>query len=181
MQPNVGYVYFLYCEGFIKIGTTIIRPRERLASMQIGCPFPIHIAAYWEMESGYAMPAERFLHREFAARRVSGEWFSISPNDISKARPAAKAYLLELRLQKVQAEHPRRRTVKVDAPYIVNYDFDEALDLILKSGECERFQKSAAITRRFALADLRRSLNQSDDLALTLLEIGREQDGLPAN
>lgn len=175
-QEKSGYVYFVYCEGFIKIGLTILHPRRRLADMKIGCPFPMHLAVYWEMEKSHIMHAERFLHDLLDAHAVSGEWFSIPPDAIAAARPALLAHLKKLRSREI-TPGPRRVRRIGRARAVTEHDLTEALDLMLKSEEYKRIQKSAAITRRLELAAIRRALNESDDIALTLWEQGLAIDG----
>jgi hypothetical protein len=75
-DPEAGYrqVYFMYCAGFIKIGTarSIIR---RAAELQIGSP--------WKSQIVLLIPGgrlrESFLHFAFRDHHFSGEWFHLSP------------------------------------------------------------------------------------------------------
>lgn len=69
-----GYcVYFIRADrgGPIKIGLTH-RLTERLAALQMGCPFPLAVIAIIE---GGAGTTEAGLHNRFAAGRLHGEWF----------------------------------------------------------------------------------------------------------
>lgn len=65
---NQQYVYFAHRDGLIKIGCST-GPDQRVQALRadlIG----------WEPGSFYR---ERVLHERFAATRVTGEWFRMSP------------------------------------------------------------------------------------------------------
>lgn len=69
-------VYFLECDGFVKIGYTENSAASRAADMTTGNPHAINVLAEGHGDS--SMEAE--LHRVFADQRVRGEWFM--PNEL---------------------------------------------------------------------------------------------------
>lgn len=73
-EPRESWVYFIRCGDSVKIGVAV-DVRKRLSSLQTGNPAPLSLMA--------SMPgdekAERKLHKQFSADRLSGEWFDLSP------------------------------------------------------------------------------------------------------
>lgn len=77
-NSNPGWVYVAHCQGLHKIGYTTGPPSERIRSLQTGNPFPIELVG--------AIPGEpqdeiRF-HGVFKSKRVSGEWFLLTEDDV---------------------------------------------------------------------------------------------------
>lgn len=64
------FVYFLRCEGFVKIGFTT-EPARRLLNCQVGNPFTVTIAA--QVFGDEAL--ETSLHNRFRKLRHRDEWF----------------------------------------------------------------------------------------------------------
>lgn len=60
-------VYFMECEGFIKIGKAV-HPEGRLEALQTGNPFEISILLTIDAD-------EKQMHKIFASCHHSGEWF----------------------------------------------------------------------------------------------------------
>lgn len=83
-----GVVYFIQAEtgGPIKIGTAI-DAEKRMASLQLSCPVKLRLLS--KRPGGERL--ERFLHRQFAAYRLHGEWFE----------PDAPGLRREIRTRKV--------------------------------------------------------------------------------
>lgn len=76
LKPPARSIYFIRAEagGLVKIGVSG-NPTARLRSMQVGCPGRLLLLAAFK-----AKPfAEAALHTRFAADRVHGEWFTMSP------------------------------------------------------------------------------------------------------
>lgn len=75
-----GFVYLLQSPtGHFKIGRTK-DPENRRATFGVKLPFPvefIHLIACDDMHE-----MERGLHRRFAHRRLDGEWFALTTEDI---------------------------------------------------------------------------------------------------
>lgn len=67
-----------------KIGVSV-NPKERLASLQTANPRPLTLRMLlWHKDSGWL---EARLHGLFYENRVSGEWFSVQPEQVAeKAR-----------------------------------------------------------------------------------------------
>jgi gamma-glutamyl:cysteine ligase YbdK (ATP-grasp superfamily) len=73
-------VYFIRASsGHIKIGIAS-NPKERLALLQIANPLPLELMG--TVPGGVKL--ERELHSEFAAHRVSGEWFNPAPELLAR-------------------------------------------------------------------------------------------------
>jgi hypothetical protein len=68
------YIYFLTCEGYVKIGYAR-DPMQRWAAAQVGNPFPIALAA---IALG-GKKEERILHRTFRDLHLRAEWFRLAP------------------------------------------------------------------------------------------------------
>jgi hypothetical protein len=69
-------------DGPVKIGYSN-SARSRLATLQIGNPRTLRIAACWEVEAGEASFAEMHMHGdlEYFYDRLRGEWFA-APADL---------------------------------------------------------------------------------------------------
>ena len=81
-NPRPGHVYLFKAEnGLIKIGFSE-NPEQRLEHFLNG---PVEV---WLLYSSPATqrPAEleRNLHKQYAAKRVRGEWFALSDNDVQQ-------------------------------------------------------------------------------------------------
>lgn len=80
---NAGHVYVIRSPYGYKIGKTrTLRDRTRLFAVKL--PFPIEVVMTgWFAD--YSM-AERQLHRQFAAKRLEGEWFDLNDTDLKVLR-----------------------------------------------------------------------------------------------
>lgn len=67
--------YLLGIDGspLVKIGHTTASPKSRMASLQTG--LPMQLSLLWSCEGNF----ESDLHVHFAAYRVRGEWFDLTP------------------------------------------------------------------------------------------------------
>jgi len=74
----IGFVYTMVSRrtGFIKIGFSK-SPEARERTLQSQDPM-LEILRTWPG----CMATEKFLHQHFAAKRVRGEWFSLSKSDL---------------------------------------------------------------------------------------------------
>ena len=82
-QEIPGYVYLIESDHGYKIGKTVnIKTRTSLFSVKL--PFPIRLINYAWFEN-YSK-AERDFHKQFAHKRLEGEWFDLSDDDISKIK-----------------------------------------------------------------------------------------------
>lgn len=64
-------VYFVRCEGFVKIGYTKGTVESRMEAFFTSTPFELEILA--EVPGGFAL--ENALHRVFSLQKHRGEWF----------------------------------------------------------------------------------------------------------
>jgi Meiotically up-regulated gene 113 len=78
-KPQEGYVYVLEDRGVYKIGSAR-DPDDRLRCLGIKFPYPFKEIARIYTVDRYG--AERLLHREFADKRVGGEWFELDEVDV---------------------------------------------------------------------------------------------------
>lgn len=80
---NAGHVYVIRSPYGYKIGKTrTLRDRTRLFAVKL--PFPIEIVMTgWFAD--YSV-AERHLHRQFAGKRLEGEWFDLNDSDLKLLR-----------------------------------------------------------------------------------------------
>jgi hypothetical protein len=75
-----GYIYLLGpSNGLYKIGRTI-DVEQRLKSIQTYFPHKLNLVCCHETSDMYN--AEGFAHALFEDKRVRGEWFELSPNDV---------------------------------------------------------------------------------------------------
>lgn len=81
-QPTrSGYVYLLRSSnGFYKIGRTV-DPDDRIATFSVKLPFDVEYEHVISCSDMYEL--ETRLHVHFAFKRVNGEWFDLSPDDIA--------------------------------------------------------------------------------------------------
>ena len=78
-QGDIGYLYVLQCQEFYKIGIAD-DIKQRMASLQTGNPIKLRLILC-QRRSKYKN-AERFYHQHFRAKRVQGEWFKLSYDDV---------------------------------------------------------------------------------------------------
>lgn len=77
-----GFVYLIWCEsGHHKIGKTKKSVESRLASLRTGCPLALKLIHTIECDD--CTDVEGILHRHFAAKRVSGEWFLLDMFEVN--------------------------------------------------------------------------------------------------
>lgn len=80
-RDRSGYVYLLKSDsGSYKIGRSK-RPDDRLATFSVKLPFPVRYVCLLKSEDMYSL--EKELHARFEQRRIDGEWFALSQEDIS--------------------------------------------------------------------------------------------------
>jgi hypothetical protein len=78
-----GYIYVIKSQYGFKIGKSRqLHQRTRLFGVKL--PFPIEVALTgWCSEYS---ETERALHREFAGKRLEGEWFDLNDSDLASLR-----------------------------------------------------------------------------------------------
>jgi hypothetical protein len=78
-----GFVYLFKAGEYYKIGASI-NPDVRKMQLQIQLPFAIE-RVHWFECNDYLM-AESILHSEFRQKKVNGEWFTLSPEDVKRIK-----------------------------------------------------------------------------------------------
>lgn len=81
LPDGAAYVYLVEAAGRYKIGSAV-DVAKRVASIQAMCPVPVTVVAAAARDRTY----ERTLHREFAAQRLHGEWFALTPEQVDELR-----------------------------------------------------------------------------------------------
>lgn len=77
---KAGFVYLIQSiSGAYKIGRTV-NPNNRMATFTVKLPFEVEYVCVIQCEDMYSL--ERQLHTQFANKRVNGEWFNLSPEDV---------------------------------------------------------------------------------------------------
>lgn len=75
-----GFVYLIESpDGYYKIGRTK-SPNNRRRTFEVKLPFPIDYIC--TIATGDMYKLESRLHERFADKRVNGEWFALSPEDV---------------------------------------------------------------------------------------------------
>ena len=72
-EPESGYVYFIRCKAFVKIGYATSVP-DRKRELGIGNPFDLEIIGAFKAHPS----TENDLHRLLRRHRHRGEWFKLS-------------------------------------------------------------------------------------------------------
>jgi hypothetical protein len=90
--PTGGYVYLVRSQYGIKIGKSVnVKSRTRLFEVKL--PFPISVEHYaWFEDYSFA---ERQLHTIYHAKRLEGEWFDLSDQDVAHIRTLGKSVPVE--------------------------------------------------------------------------------------
>lgn len=78
-QSSGGFIYVMECAGFYKIGWTMT-PRTRRITLQVGSPLPVTLVGV--IEGSVMNEAE--WHEAFRDKHVSGEWFSLTEEDVAR-------------------------------------------------------------------------------------------------
>jgi len=107
------FVYFIRqsASDYVKIGIADDLD-QRLSQLQVGNPVPLIVERYLVMNTKVeAEQLEKALHRLFYMKRVQGEWFLLTPEDIGSYIDSAR--LVTQHADKLQYEYktqpPQRR------------------------------------------------------------------------
>lgn len=79
-QPRAGFIYLIESGGYHKIGKAVSVP-NRLSQLNVQLPTPltlVHTIAVSNMSW-----AENYLHQRYADKRLNGEWFNLSADDVA--------------------------------------------------------------------------------------------------
>jgi hypothetical protein len=74
-----GFVYLLKGQGYYKIGRAK-DPHRRSETLAVQLPFPTEMVAHVHSPDYKALEAE--LHQRFVDKRLNGEWFDLSDEDV---------------------------------------------------------------------------------------------------
>jgi hypothetical protein len=86
LSPQPGYIYLVQAimpQTLFKIGYSA-QPVKRIESLGVKLPFPI--APLHLIPTNDTRTAERELHDKYASKRVNGEWFNLTPDDVIAIR-----------------------------------------------------------------------------------------------
>jgi len=76
-----GYIYLIEStHGYYKIGLSRT-PVQRIKTLGVKLPFPIKVQHL--ILTNHMYKAEKVLHEQYATKRVNGEWFDLTENDIA--------------------------------------------------------------------------------------------------
>lgn len=83
-RPVFVYVIQMNCSvGFVKIGITN-DVKRRVAALQTSNPYALEVVRLWgPFSDEYARRLESRLHSAFEDRGCRGEWFSVTPEEVS--------------------------------------------------------------------------------------------------
>lgn len=77
-----GYVYLVQSPTtYYKIGRTV-NPADRMKTFKVTLPFEVEFKHLIKTNDMYTL--ERDLHTKYAARRVNGEWFALTEDDVAE-------------------------------------------------------------------------------------------------
>jgi len=77
---KIGYVYLLYTEHGIKIGSTI-RKDKRHNEINMMMPFKINKVDYFKVKNH--RKTEKYIQNKYIKNKIKGEWFTLNKNEIS--------------------------------------------------------------------------------------------------
>lgn len=81
MRSENGYVYILQAlTGEYKIGKSV-NPKKRIGQLQTNLPGVATLVH--TIETDQMLWLEQFLHSRFASKKIRGEWFALSDEDIT--------------------------------------------------------------------------------------------------
>jgi len=79
-MKSSNYVYLIECgEMFYKIGIAT-SVRKRLSGIKTGNPFPISLITKSKIKNAHEI--EQTIHKKLKKRKVTGEWFKLSPAEV---------------------------------------------------------------------------------------------------
>lgn len=85
--PKPGYVYLLQSNsGHFKIGRTS-NPKNRAKTFGVQLPFEVEFLCLIQTPDMHAL--EQDLHSHFVEKRINGEWFELTPEDVAYIKEMA--------------------------------------------------------------------------------------------
>lgn len=97
----MSYLY-LICnpdENSYKIGITRKNVEKRLKSLQTACSAELHVIH--TVETDYPFRLETLLHNHFKNKKLSGEWFALTSDDIKNFKETCNKYLNIINIMKI--------------------------------------------------------------------------------
>jgi hypothetical protein len=80
-RKSSGYVYLISGGGYYKVGkTTNLQVRQK----QIGLKVPFQVSVEHAARTNDIDCLESYWHERFAAKRINGEWFTLTEADIAE-------------------------------------------------------------------------------------------------
>jgi hypothetical protein len=126
-------IYLIKCGEFHKIGFTGGRKVEpRLQSMQTATPYKLEVVGFWHGTEN----DEAALHATFAERRVRGEWFSLTAEDVERLRALMDAKPVEVELPPPPRANPPNPMCLPDVKFADGARFE--VDYPVGCGWCGR-------------------------------------------
>jgi len=80
IPPQEGWIYVVQCDRFCKIGKTN-NVKNRFAQIQSSMPFLLKLVH--QSQHNDIVQAERHIHGAFSDKRVRGEWFDLTEEDLA--------------------------------------------------------------------------------------------------
>jgi len=74
-----GYVYLIKCQKYYKIGCAT-NVSNRMNVFTVEMPFKFKLIKKWKADNMYI--SEKLLHKKYKDKKVNGEWFNLTDNDI---------------------------------------------------------------------------------------------------
>lgn len=82
-EDDPGYIYVIRSKYGFKIGKTRhLHGRTKLFAVKLPFPISVELSGWCRQYSA----TERALHREFAGKRLDGEWFALTDTDLAVLR-----------------------------------------------------------------------------------------------
>lgn len=104
---KTGTLYVLESAGFVKIGLATNFER-RFRNIAYGMPMPVRRVATRTVPLAGLAFAEAWMHSQFAAHRVKGEWFAVDPAAVVQRlqKAVVRAQVYERHCWEYDRDHP---------------------------------------------------------------------------
>ena len=86
-EAKEGVVYLLRAGPFFKIGKSIVF-EKRLGQIKLQLPHAVEVVHV--IQAAHPSQAESHWHRRFAARRLNGEWFELSEDEVNEFKSVSR-------------------------------------------------------------------------------------------
>ncbi len=102
MKNTRGYTYLISNNRAYKIGITTTTVTKRIAELQTGSSSKIEISGYSYNKDALAM--EQLLHNKYASKRMEGEWFDLTNDDVASIHHHFETHYLDEYLAPLSAK-----------------------------------------------------------------------------